>query len=46
MYFDEAENAAAREIQIKKYRREKKVMLFSKSNPQWKELSKGILDVR
>lgn len=49
MYFEEfhdAQNAAAREIQIKKYRREKKIALFAKSNPQWKDLSKDILDIQ
>jgi putative endonuclease len=44
--FHDAESAAAREVQVKKYRREKKVMLFAKSNPQWKDLSKDILDIR
>ena len=30
--------AAQRELQIKKWRREKKTALFAKSNPQWKDL--------
>ena len=38
--FRDAENAAQRERQIKKYRREKKITLFSKSNPRWEDLSK------
>jgi len=43
MYFEifrDAENAAQRERQIKKYRREKKIALFAKSNPRWEDLSK------
>ncbi len=42
MYFEifhDSENAKFREKQIKKYRREKKIALFAKSNPQWKDLS-------
>jgi len=31
--------AAHRERQIKKYRREKKIALFSESNPEWKDLT-------
>jgi len=31
--------AADREKQIKKWRREKKLALFAKSNPQWKDLA-------
>ena len=49
MYFEEfrdATNAAVREIQLKKYRREKKIALFAKSNPEWKDLSKDILDIQ
>ena len=30
--------AAARELQIKKFRREKKIALFALSNPHWKDL--------
>ena len=40
--FRDADAAAAREKQIKKYRREKKVALFAQSNPHWEDLSKGI----
>jgi putative endonuclease len=42
MYFetyDIATIAADRERKIKKWRREKKIALFAKSNPQWKDLS-------
>ncbi len=42
MYFEtfsEAKVAALRELQIKKYRREKKIALFAKSNPEWKDLT-------
>lgn len=45
MYFEtfhDAENAAHRERQIKKYRREKKIALFAKSNPRWEDLSKKL----
>ncbi len=35
--------ARAREIQVKKYRREKKIALFIKSIPLWKDLSDRIL---
>jgi len=43
MYFEifrDAEAAAKREIQIKKFRREKKIALFAKANPHWEDLSK------
>lgn len=42
MYFEvfhDSESAEFREKQIKKYRRDKKVALFAKSNPHWKDLS-------
>jgi len=42
MYFEtftESKIAAHRERQIKKYRREKKIALFSESNPEWKDLT-------
>ncbi|HKV91430.1 MAG TPA: GIY-YIG nuclease family protein [Candidatus Angelobacter sp.] len=45
MYFEafhDAEIAEQRERQIKKYRREKKVALFVKSNPRWEDLSKQL----
>jgi len=40
--FRHADAADAREKQIKKYRREKKIALFAKSNPHWEDLSKDI----
>jgi|SRR4051794_30102645 putative endonuclease len=40
--FRDPDTAAAREKQIKKYRREKKVALFAQSNPHWEDLSKDI----
>jgi hypothetical protein len=45
MYFEtytESEAAALREIQIKKYRREKKINLFAASNPEWRDISSEI----
>ena len=42
MYFEtytESKIAADREQQMKKYGREKKISLFSESNPQWKDLT-------
>jgi putative endonuclease len=45
MYFEifsDSSMAAEREQQIKKWRREKKIALFAKSNPQWKDLSPEI----
>ncbi|HLY97681.1 MAG TPA: GIY-YIG nuclease family protein [Candidatus Angelobacter sp.] len=45
MYFEtytESEAAALREIQIKKYRREKKINLFAASNPEWRDISPEI----
>jgi putative endonuclease len=45
MYFEtytESKVAATREIQIKKWRREKKIALFAASNPKWKDLTPEI----
>jgi putative endonuclease len=42
MYFEtftESKLAANRERQMKQYRREKKIALFSESNPEWKDLT-------
>ena len=42
MYFEtygQSKVAEAREQQIKKFRREKKVALFAASNPAWKDLA-------
>jgi putative endonuclease len=38
--------AAAREKQIKKFKREKKTALFAASNPRWKDLSRDLFAVR
>src|SRR5215471_19869863 len=46
MYFEtytDPKAAERREIQIKKYRREKKIALFSESNPEWKDLYPELL---
>ena len=40
--FSDRGQAAAREKQIKGYRREKKIALFAQSNPHWKDLSKEL----
>lgn len=40
--FRHADAAAAREKQIKKYRRGKKIALFAQGNPHWEDLSKDI----
>src|SRR5258708_5375300 len=37
--YSESRVAAERERQIKKFRREKKIALFSESNPAWKDLT-------
>jgi putative endonuclease len=37
--FCDSEAGALREKQIKKYRREKKIALFARSNPHWRDLS-------
>jgi len=42
MYFEvchDGKAAGSREKQLKKFRREKKIALFAKSNPQWTDLS-------
>jgi predicted GIY-YIG superfamily endonuclease len=40
--FNQSAVAADREQQIKKWRREKKIALFVKSNPQWRDLTPEI----
>ena len=35
-----------REKQIKKYRREKKVALIEKDNPEWKDLSRDLYSIK
>ena len=45
MYFEaytDSKAAEWREIQVKKFRREKKIALFSKSNPHWRDLSRQV----
>ena len=44
--FRDSAAAAARERQIKKFRREKKIALFSESNPGWKDVSRDLFAVR
>ena len=43
--FGDPTAAANRELQIKKWRREKKIAPFAKSNPQWKDLFLEIHEV-
>jgi putative endonuclease len=38
--FDDVHMAIAREKEIKKWRREKKISLFEETNPGWEDLSK------
>jgi putative endonuclease len=48
MYFEtfaDSTMAANREQQIKKWRREKKIALFAKSNPKWIDLTPEILEL-
>lgn len=40
--YTDSKFAEFREKQIKNYRREKKIALFSKSNPQWKDLTREV----
>jgi putative endonuclease len=40
--FNDSTIAANRELQIKKWRREKKIALFAQRNPQWKDLNREI----
>jgi putative endonuclease len=49
MYFEgftDSNAAAARERQIKKYSRAKKIGLFLKSNPDWKDLNRDLYSIR
>ncbi len=39
--FQNVENAIARETEIKKWRREKKVALIERENPTWEDLAEG-----
>ncbi|HEX4603664.1 MAG TPA: GIY-YIG nuclease family protein [Candidatus Angelobacter sp.] len=48
MYFEtynDPKIAGEREQQIKRWRREKKIALFAKTNPQWRDLTLEILQV-
>jgi len=40
--FHDAKIAENRELQMKKWRREKKIALFANSNPRWQDLSKQL----
>ncbi|MGH9633381.1 MAG: GIY-YIG nuclease family protein [Candidatus Angelobacter sp.] len=40
--FHDPKIAENRELQIKKWRREKKIALFAKTNPRWEDLSKQL----
>jgi putative endonuclease len=45
MYFEtysDSKVAAQREQQLKKWRREKKILLFAESNPHWKDITPEI----
>jgi putative endonuclease len=42
--FDDIRDAIAREKQLKRWRREKKVWLIERENPDWKDLSAGWYD--
>ena len=44
--FQDSHAARAREKQIKKYSRAKKIALFAKSHPEWKDLSVDLYRVR
>jgi len=47
VYFEQTENvnsAIQREKQLKKWKREWKIELIEKDNPEWKDLYKKILD--
>jgi putative endonuclease len=41
--FHDSKIAENRERQIKKWRREKKIALFAKTNPRWEDLSQQLL---
>jgi len=44
--FGDSHAAAARERQIKKFSRHKKIALFRSSNPQWRDLGKDLYSLR
>ena len=43
-HYTDVYTAMAREIQLKKWRREKKEWLIGQMNPGWKDLYQGLLD--
>ena len=43
-HFADIRDAIAREKQLKKWRREKKVWLIERENPEWKDLSEEWFD--
>ena len=43
--FDTAPDAIEREKQIKRWRRDKKIALINRSNPEWRDLSDEIHDL-
>ena len=49
MYFEtfsDSKAAADRELQLKKFRRDKKINLFAATNPKWKDLSRDLFGIR
>lgn len=44
--FTDSAAAARREVQLEKFRREKKIALFAETNPHWKDLSRDLFGVR
>jgi len=44
--FNDDKAARAREIQVKAFRREKKIALFAVSNPNWEDLSRDFWAVK
>jgi putative endonuclease len=41
--FETAPDAIVREKQLKKWRREKKIALIDKTNPEWRDISGDVL---
>ena len=47
MYFEDTDDigaAIAREIELKGWRRSKKIALIQKVNPQWSDLSRDLIE--
>jgi putative endonuclease len=44
--FRDSKSARLREIQIEAFRREKKIVLFAESNPDWEDLSTDFWGVK